>query len=393
MPSGRVLIIDDDPEVGAFTSEVARNLGLQALRVDRSEQVVAAFREFHPDTIVLDLMMPGMDGIQVLRALADENCQADILLFSGADGRLLNTTARLAAQQGLRIRELLRKPVQVEDLELALRRPGRAAPASEDELRTAIRAGQITAHFQPKVCLKAPEEWVVEGVEALARWEHPEHGLVPPADFIPLVEQSGLIGDLTEVIADRALGLARRLRRDGMNLDVALNLSPLLLDDGDLPDRFARKLDDYGVDHSRLILEVTESAAMGNNGAAMENLARIRVKGMKLSMDDFGTGYSSLVQLHRMPFSELKIDRSFVMEADTDAEARVIIQATVRLAQSLGLQVCAEGVESRKSLSFLRSIGCDQAQGYLISKSLPEDDLLAFLRTCRQARDPGAAAG
>lgn len=396
MPSSRVLIIDDDPDIAAFTADVARASGFQVAVVDRAdttERILGVCRSFEPEIVVLDLMMPGIDGIQVLQMLVDEACQAEIILFSGADARVLNTTARLAATHGLRIRELLRKPVKVEDLEAALGNSDKPpALRCDDELHAAITKGEITAYFQPKVSLKTLQEWRVEGVEALARWEHPERGLIGPAEFIPVAEQVGLIGELTNVVIDKALRQMEILRMRGHAVDVAVNLSPHILADPRLPDRLAEQLAQHQLEPSQLILEITESAAMADGAAGMGNLARFRLKGMKLSMDDFGTGYSSLVQLHRMPFSELKIDRSFVMEAESDTEARVIVRSTVNLAQSLGLRVCAEGVESPKILAFLRSIGCDQAQGYLISKPLPGKDLLTFLETHAPSNHANVAA-
>jgi EAL domain-containing protein (putative c-di-GMP-specific phosphodiesterase class I) len=246
-------------------------------------------------------------------------------------------------------------------------------------LREAIDKNDISVHFQPKVSLSSDHEWTVEGVEALARWACPGRGFISPSEFIPLAERAGLMDGLSDVVIEKAIRQTGALRQNGYPLNLAVNLSPLMLAAPDAPDRLSQMLERHRLDTSHLIVEITESAAMGDDPLTMENLTRFRLKGMKLSMDDFGTGYSSLVQLYRMPFSELKIDRSFVLEIDTKEEARVIVRSIVDLAHNLKLTVCAEGVETRETLDFLRSVGCDQAQGYLISKPLDEAEFTRFL--------------
>ncbi|NQU70519.1 MAG: EAL domain-containing response regulator [Rhodospirillales bacterium] len=378
--TNRVMIVDDDPNIGDLIVQVAEDLGFQTAYIERSELILETFQSFDPDLIVLDLMMPNADGVQVLRTLAKEECEAEIILFSGADARVLNTAARLAESHGLRIRGRMHKPIEINALEAMLSRS--AAPSADDleeELRVAISKADFSVHYQPKVNLKSEREWTVESVEALARWACPGRGFIAPCVFIPLAERTGLIDRLSEVVIEKAIKQANVLNQDGYSIDMAVNLSPLLLTAPDVPDRLTQQLDHYGVDSSQLIVEITESAAMADDALTMENLTRFRLKGMKLSMDDFGTGYSSLVQLYRMPFSELKIDQSFVMEIDANEEARVIVRSIVDLAHNLNLTVCAEGVETRETLDFLCSIGCDQAQGYFISKPLAEADLTRFL--------------
>jgi EAL domain-containing protein (putative c-di-GMP-specific phosphodiesterase class I) len=222
---------------------------------------------------------------------------------------------------------------------------------------------------------------MVTGIEALARWPDPLRGMVSPSEFVPLAERTGLIGDLTDLVLELAIQHAGMLRNCGHAIDLAVNLSPLILVDPEAPDRLSRMLTEHRVENYRFVVEITESAAMADGTLTMENLTRFRLKDMKLSMDDFGTGYSSLVQLYRMPFNELKIDKSFVMEVDAKEEARVIVRSIIDLAHNLNLTVCAEGVETPETLDFLRSIGCDQAQGYLISKPLDETGLARFLES------------
>ena len=169
------------------------------------------------------------------------------------------------------------------------------------------------------------------------------------------------------------------MRNKGQSIDVAVNLSAMTLADPAAPDILAEKIAGHAVDSSQIVFEITESAAMDEHAAATASLTRFRLKGFKLSMDDFGTGYSSMVQLYRMPFSELKIDQSFIFDLSKNEEARTIIRSIVDLAHNLNLTVCAEGIETPDVLEFLREIGCDQAQGYLISKPLPQEELALFL--------------
>lgn len=378
--SNRVMIVDDDPDIGGLILKVAEGLGFQTAYIERSERILETFKSFDPDLIILDLMMPKADGVQVLRALAEDGCEAEIVLFSGADSRVLNTAARLAESHGLRIRGLMRKPVNIEALRTLLSRA--VTPSADDleeELREAVSKADFSVHYQPKVNLTSEHEWAVEGVEALARWACPGHGFISPGIFIPLAQRTGLIDQLSEVVIEKAIQQTAALHRDGYPVDMAINLSPLLLVAPDVPDRLIQQLNSHAVDSSRFVVEITESAAMADDALTMENLTRFRLKSMKLSMDDFGTGYSSLVQLYRMPFSELKIDKSFVMEIDTKEEARVIVRSIIDLAHNLNLTVCAEGVETRETLEYLCSIGCDQAQGYFISKPLTDVDLIRFL--------------
>jgi EAL domain-containing protein (putative c-di-GMP-specific phosphodiesterase class I) len=203
--------------------------------------------------------------------------------------------------------------------------------------------------------------------------------MVMPDKFIPIAEQSGLILPLTDLVARMAVEQLAEWDADGIDLAVAINLAPQLLNRLELPDRFAELADEHSIDRSRLMLEITESAAMADTGRTMDILARCRLKGMGVSIDDFGTGYSSLVALCRMPFNELKIDKSLVIELHRSEEAKLIVRSIVDLAHNLGLSVCAEGTETSEAVNFVRTCGCKSTQGYYISKPLAPDALKAFM--------------
>ncbi len=376
----RLLIVDDDPGIVALIEQLAESLGFDVRPLGNAADLSGDCSAFLPDLIVLDLRMPGMDGAQALRILADSGSEAEIILFSGADARVLNSAARLGESHGLRIRGVLRKPVDLEDLESELKAfLGCSGSSLGDELRVAVSDGKIDVNYQPKIRLNDTGDWQVIGLEVLARWQHPTRGPVSPVEFIPIAEELGIIRDLTDLVLDQAIAESERLLGVGHRLQMAVNLSPLVLSDPKTPDRLASRIAKSAIEPQQIIVEITENAAMSEGVDAIESLTRFRLKGMELSMDDFGTAYSSLVQLYRMPFSELKIDKFLVLDIERSDEACVIVRSVVDLAHNLGLSVCAEGIETQPVLQYLRSIGCDHGQGFLISKPLTGEQLMRFL--------------
>ncbi|MEW5703562.1 MAG: EAL domain-containing response regulator [Pseudomonadota bacterium] len=391
MIAKHLLIIDDESDVGNFICEVVKDLGFEALATDNPDVFWVHYDAVNPVVIILDLKMPNVDGIELIRKLAECQTTAQIAIMSGADQRVLQSALQLGNNRGLRMLGILQKPIRVRDIEKLLG-PGLSQLGSpnESDLRQAIEEGQITVHYQPKLDLTADHSCDVSSCEALARWDHPERGLLDPTKFISIAESTGLIGALTELILQKTLKQLIAWQAQGFTLSVSINISPLLLKDIDLPDRYHDMCRSNQIDTNRLILEITESAAMKDVTLTMDVLTRFRLKGFWLSLDDFGTGYSSLVQLHRMPFNEMKIDKSFIIESDTNTEAVKIIRSIAGLSNSLGIRLCAEGVESKKALTLVRDVGCHTAQGYLIGKPMSADNLSTFLRsrTVMEQREP-----
>jgi diguanylate cyclase (GGDEF)-like protein len=243
------------------------------------------------------------------------------------------------------------------------------------ELSRAIDRDELVLHYQPKVNLTGG----IDGAEALLRWQHPERGLIPPAEFIPFAEQTGLMRPLTAWVLEAALRQASDWRRDGLDIALAVNLSAANLADPALPDDIEQLLHRMDVPPDRLTLEITESTAMADPARARTLLVRLRELGVGLSIDDFGTGHSSLAYLSALPVTELKIDRSFVMSIATDDGDAAIVRSTIDLGHNLGLRVVAEGVEDDATLHWLRDHGCDLAQGYGLSRPLPAADVAAWL--------------
>jgi diguanylate cyclase len=244
------------------------------------------------------------------------------------------------------------------------------------ELQAAITGGELVLHFQPKVCLRTGR---IVGAEDLVRWNHPERGLVPPAEFVPLVERSGLGRLLTLEVIDQALRTERAWRADGLQVPVAVNTSAATLLDVRFPDDVAALLERWDAPEGVLALELTEETIMTDPERAQDVLARLSELGIDLSLDDFGTGYSSLGMLKSLPVRELKIDRSFITDLLDDTGDAVIVRSTIDLAHNLELRVVAEGVESAEAWELLASWDCDVAQGYHLSRPLADHDLRALL--------------
>jgi EAL domain-containing protein (putative c-di-GMP-specific phosphodiesterase class I) len=245
------------------------------------------------------------------------------------------------------------------------------------DLARALVDNNLVLAYQPKIALDSGN---LVGVEALVRWHHAAHGIIGPAEFIPLAENTGLIQSLTEWVLAAAAKDWMIWNAQELTTNIAVNVSAKNLNRLEFPDIIAAICERHGMPCSHLTIELTESASQGVV-ELLDTLTRCRIKGMKLSLDDFGTGYSSLVQLQQLPFSDLKIDKSFVIGAETSRDNRIIVRAVVDLAHNLGLQATAEGVETETAQTMLRDFGCDAAQGYLFGRPMPALDLLEWART------------
>ena len=251
-------------------------------------------------------------------------------------------------------------------------------------LRRAVEdCEQIVVYYQPKASLPSGR---VTGVEALVRWQHPEHGLLQPNDFIPLAERTGIIRPLTWCILRKALQQNRRWADSGLVLRVAVNISARCLLDKGFPEEVARMLRETGVPAERLELELTESSVMSDPERALAILHSLRRTGIRLAIDDFGTGYSSMAYLKKLPVSEIKIDRTFVTEMDCDPSDAAIVRSSLELARNLNLEVVAEGVETQAVWDLLTGLGCSSAQGYFLSRPLPPKDFESWLHEHETSR-------
>jgi EAL domain-containing protein (putative c-di-GMP-specific phosphodiesterase class I) len=380
----RLLVIDDQPDILEFLGQVAEQCGYAVALVESAERFQEQLTAFVPTLIIVDLQMPGVDGIELIRLLARRQVRSPVLIASGMDSRVLASAEQLGRSLGLKMAGVMQKPIMLGELEGMLETHLCNGPkVTEEDLRRAIDRAQLRVYYQPKT-LRHNGGWRVTAAEALLRWEHPDHGMIYPDDFIPLAERSGLIAAMTDLVLQEGVRQVAEWSALGLDAGLTVNMSPKLIDDLEFPDRLAALLAAGGVGNSRLTLEVTETAALEEPARTLDILTRLRVKGIGLSLDDFGTGFSSLTQLYRMPFNEIKIDKSLGMEIQSSREARTIVRSIVDLAHNLELRVCCEGVESAQALDFLQSVGCDYAQGYFIGKPMPADKFARLAATWNQ---------
>lgn len=388
----RVLVIDDD----GFMREVVTT-GLNSLGVGRvfaaadGAEGIRQVAQGRPDVVICDLNMPGMDGVEFLRHLAERSFLGGLLIFSAEDDLIRRTAQDLAREHGLNLLGSLSKPVKVEELLEVLSRFQQlesgpvvrtAKRYEKDELRRAIVNNEVVPYFQPQVDTATG---LCTGVEALARWVHPEDGLVSPNQFVPLAEQTGLISALTESIFRQSVQAAFRFQGFDPRVRLSVNLSTLALQRTWLPDMLTEQAESYGVPPSRITLEVTESNVIDNLALSLEVLTRLRLRGFGLAIDDFGTGYASMQQLRKIPFTELKIDKSFVHSVDDDGAAAAILESSIALGKRMQLSIVAEGVETETEWDRVVALGCNVVQGWYKAKAMPEEDLIAWLHEYRPA--------
>lgn len=377
----KLLMVDDLEDMRYFITEVAEAAGYEVFTAATSDQFKEAYILHNPDRIILDLHLQGADGIELIRYLAEKKSAAEIIIISGMDMRTMTAAKALGEQRGLKMCGVLHKPFQPETLRTALGcKSQETTDFNKDDIVTALAEEQIAVYFQPQIRLQKDGNWMIDSVEALARWHHPQFGLVMPDRFIPHTEKFGLMTALTDYTLRRSMRCLRQWEKSGTKLGIALNLSGSMLSDLSLPDHIENEMKKLHVPTDRLMLEVTETAIMGDISRATDILARFLIKGFELSMDDFGTGYSSLVQLYRLPFGELKIDRSFVMEMHSNKKAEAIVRGLISLAHNMGLITCAEGVEDKKTFEALTDLGCKKMQGYYFGKAVSAEDIIPVIQ-------------
>lgn len=386
----RILALDDEPLILKLLSHMLANMGFALVTTcDNGRAALERVDEpvNHPDLILLDLNMPEMDGVEFVRHLVEHRYAGSLILISGEDERMLQAAEKLVKAHRIPVLGHLHKPVAPKDLEALLLnwspplqgKPRTAKKSySADELRTAISNGELVNFYQPKVNVATGR---VVGVETLVRWQHPVDGMVFPDQFIGLAEANGLIDGLTRVVLAGALTQTMLWQEMGLALQVAINVSMDNLTSLEFVDFVIGQSAAAGVPPQQVVLEVTESRLMGDSRVPLEILTRLRLKRFRLSIDDFGTGHSSLSQLRDIPFDELKIDQSFVHGAWNNGTVRAMFDASLGLAKQLNMEIVAEGVEDQADFDFLRTTGCDTAQGYFIAKPMPASKLPDWIKS------------
>ncbi len=382
----RVLVIDDQEHVRRWVRRVLNGMGFA--EISEAEDGRAALAMVTApgaafDLIVCDLKMPNTDGIELIRAFSAMRLDADVVLLSMEPERVLETSALLAQEQGLRVLGALAKPLTPEKLEPLLRAgatasaaPSGASPIDRDALRAALRDGTLYLLYQPKISMQTGR---IAGVEALARWKHPELGSATPDAFVALCEESeSLARWLLDFVLAEALEFAKRSRESGLDLDVAINVHAGAFDDITLPDRMAKVVGAAGVSPGKVTLEITERSVASDAVRMLDVAARLRLKGFNLAIDDFGTGHSGLAQLRRLPFNQLKIDRQFVHGSAESSTKRSVVEASVALARNLQMTSIAEGVQQRPEWDLLQALGCEEMQGFFTGRPMTEEGFAAW---------------
>jgi EAL domain-containing protein (putative c-di-GMP-specific phosphodiesterase class I) len=340
------------------------------------------------DIVVSDLDMPHMDGMELIRHLSEFGVPVSLIISSGLEAPIVASVETMARAYGINLLGAIKKPVTAQELERVIRlhKPFRArvadataaAPAfTLEEIVEGLNRDEFEPFFQPKIEVSSGK---VRGAEALARWRHPGKGIVTPYAFIKPLEDGGHIDQLTWIMLEKAAACCSGWDAAGFAGTVSVNLSLKSLDDPRVADRVTQIVLSQKISPRDVILEITESATTGDLGGALENLSRLRMKGFGLSIDDYGTGYSSMQQLARIPFTELKIDRSFVRNASARESSRVMLESSLEMASKLNIVAVAEGVEMLVDWELVKRLHCDQAQGYFIAMPMEAGAYLNWIR-------------
>jgi EAL domain-containing protein (putative c-di-GMP-specific phosphodiesterase class I)/ActR/RegA family two-component response regulator len=391
----RILLVDDDPFMLGMQSRMLRDMGFDRLTTAGSAESALPMLadETSPvDVILCDLNMPGMDGIEFLQILSAAAFRGSVILLSGEGARIMHSVRKLFDGSPMVVLGALEKPASRAAMS-ALLEAWRPLPAIRLDLaEPAMRAGDMrraqvecpwVLHFQPKVDLSSG---AFVGVEALVRWNHPDLGLLYPDRFIGPAEEFGTIDSLTDWVLQAALAQLARWRRRSLRIHMAVNISMENLRAPGFAARVGELVRATCCAPHDVTLEITESRLMAQSSVPLETLVRLRMQRFGLSIDDFGTGHSSLAQLRDVPFTELKVDRGFVMGARHNQIIRPILEGSIGIAKRLGLQSVAEGVETQDDWRLLREMDCDLAQGWYVGKPMPAELIPAWLERWHSRR-------
>ncbi|MCI2284559.1 EAL domain-containing response regulator [Colwellia sp. MSW7] len=383
-------VMEDDDFQRKMLIKMLHSLGVTSvLEGCDGEQMpeVVKNQTIKPDIVLCDLNMPNMDGLEFLRHLGEAYKNIAVIIISSLDNKLLVAAGKIAKMHGIQLLGVIGKPVMLSQLESLLSKFEFMKNKKEAQIVTeigftleevlGIHAKQIVPFFQAKVDLKSNR---LIGAESLARRIHPKYGVVSPYYFIPILENSNNIDELTFNMLENSATACRSFHDKGYLISISVNLSLVSLSDPNLSEKITQIVRKSGVENKYIVLEITESAAMTDIANAMENLTRLRMNGFSLSIDDYGTGYSSMQQLTRVPFNELKIDQSFVHDFGDNEALRIVVESSIHMAHKLHVKSVAEGVETQQDWDMLKSMKCDIAQGYFISKPIDLDAFHDFMK-------------
>ncbi|MBD9634540.1 EAL domain-containing protein [Pseudomonas sp. PDM19] len=387
----RVLVLEDHPFQKALAVIALLKAGVtNVIEASEGEEALRKLRVFGcADIVICDLRMPGMDGLAFLREAFDGRLVGSVILSSDADASLRQGVISMIDCLGLTFLGDLGKPFNLDRLRLLINRyeslrNSKSSPSNLDtipqieDVQRGLDNGEFIAYYQPKIDLRTQK---IAGAEVLARWNHPERGLLSPGEFLPAVESFELLDRLFWNMFEQGLNFQKKLNLDGDTLELAFNLDASQLHSKQLPDILRDFLNSYEVSASGLIFEVTEVGMLEAPTNSLENLARLRMMGCGLAMDDFGAGYSSLARLCELPFNQIKLDNTFIRNLEHRPQNRAIIRSVIALAKEMDISLVVEGVEKLEQANDLRRMGGTLAQGYFFSRPVPEADMRKFIKS------------
>jgi EAL domain-containing protein (putative c-di-GMP-specific phosphodiesterase class I) len=369
-PTDLLLILERDAESLQRLRTIADHLGCDHIEADSLETLAAVLAMRNPTLAVLAVDAPEPDCLNVFRELSEYDARPATYLLGSLDTRVLSGARRAAQARGLKIIGAGPRPADIGAIEQILTTHLAGPPLIDrDEILQAFGDQSLTLLYQPKFDLRSGRT-VIQGVEALLRWDHPRFGLLRPHQFLDAVERHDLMTGLTDFVLIEAIRQAGYWHERGLTLEMTVNLSPRLVRDRQFPERLAMLLREHDAAADRLVLDINEASIHDDRGLMLDVFTKLRILGVGLSLDNFGTGLSSLTDLYRMPFSEVKVDHALLADVPYEPEARLIVRAIAELAHTLGLLACAEGVETPEMLEVIRAARFDRAQGQLFSAPL-----------------------
>lgn len=382
----KIIVIDDDNFMIKIVTRLLASMGQNDVNsATNGKAAVKLMAGDKFDLVISDLNMPGMDGIELLRHMADMEHRPSVILMSGVDKKILTSAERLAKVHQLSLLGTMAKPVKRDELERLIGKLEaksevaeryRSKRLSAEEVKEGISDGRITVFMQPKIAALTD---VVVGAEALARWKNDDGSILAPVAFVPVAEENGLMTELTDAVMDSVFEIMGDWPAIANNLKVSINVSIDNLTDVGFANHLVAKAKAANISLDRLSLEVTETKVMENLKEPLDILTRLGMQGIGLAIDDFGTGAAGFSNLQDLPFTELKIDRCFVHGASRDADKMTILQSIFAVAKRFEIQTVAEGVELQDDWDLVASMGCDLIQGYIIAKPMPSDKFIEWL--------------
>lgn len=386
-PPPTVLVVDDEPFMLGLLRRALGQLGVSSVITHNSAQ--AALRELEatqalPDLVMLDLNMPGMDGVEFIRRLADQHYTGALILVSGEDQQVLDSIDKLVRAHGINSLGNLAKPFNAEALAArvgnwassnARHRQVERKAIRPDDLRAAISERALVYHYQPIVDVASGK---LVGVEALPRWPIGDGTILQPEQFIAVAERHGLIFELTNAMLPAAFAQSRAWRESGLGLQLSVEVSISCMIRLGFPDALLNHAAAADMPPDCVVLEVRESQIMANLSNELDVFSRLRLKRFHLTVNEFGAGHSTLTRLRDIPFDGIKIHRSFVNGAAGNEKLRAIYSASLAMGKALHMQVVADGLQDRADWKLLQHTGCDRAQGPLFAQPMPGDEVAGW---------------